>query len=450
MELPPIKSKNLEKAVESDAPLNEKSTFQNKDLTEFDCVMNKQKLLKPEISYTVYPCSTCPGKLEYICESCIENCHKGHNLNAKKVIGKQVFLNEVSCQCAMNGHMVMKKLKVTTNKQVKDVNVDTTELCELNSVLHQSNSKYYYVDKEDNCIYCIFCMKICRNKISDEEEVNQSTLSEKFIMQEVSNFTISPKCHCTNKECHGSFADNVGCLQFLFIGEVFDKFFNKSLVPFQIIKNAEIRNRIFSPLLDEFKKLSDKMYSGDYAYYQHNNLSEDSLSGLSLLIAIGDAFEHEKQLILEPSIESLYSFDFLKLLFESDARRKDCLFGLKIYALQLFRKLHILPSLRPNNIKIIENFTMTCPLHRILLSKDISEFYKDIQIEESKFLDFMELVSNSVIDYAFLYIEDSLYSNLILEYLEIVCLLVSYRIDHEIALGFVAKINKILTPVQSK
>jgi len=447
MELPPIKLRNLEKAVESDASLTDKSTFQNKDLTKFDCVMNKQKLFKPEISYTVYPCSTCPGKLEDICESCIENCHKGHNLNAKNVIGKHVKLNEVSCQCAMNGHMVM---TVTTNKKVKDVKVDTTELCELNSVLHLSNSKYYYVDKEDNCIYCIFCMKICRNKISDEEEVNQSTLSEKFIMKEVSNFTSSPKCYCTNKELHGSFADNVGCLQFLFIGEVFDKFFNKSLVPFQIIKNAEIRKRIFSPLLDEFKKLGDKFYSEDYVYYQQNNLSKDSLSGLSLLMAIGDAFEHEKQLILEPSIESLYSFDFLKLLFKSDARRGDCLVGLKIYALQLFRKLHILPSLRPNNIKIIENFTMTSPLHRILFSKDISEFYKDIQIEESNFLDFMELVGKSVIDYAFLFIDDSLHSNFILEYLEIVCLLVSYRMDHEIALGFVAKINKILTPVQSK
>jgi len=407
----PVK-KDSKKTSKLSTPISESSTIQSQNLTKYNCVMNKQKLFKQDVFYMVYSCSTCPGKLEDICQDCIENCHKNHNRNSKNIVGKRVSLSEVLCTCAMNNHMV----KASNEKEIKDVRIDTTEVsCDLNSILNKTNSKYYYIDNTNNSYYCLFCMKFCRGKI---DENNLSSLKENFTSREVSKFSTPPKCYCNNRECHSSFIDNITCIQMLLIADVFDNFYNKSLLPFQIINNKDIRNKLFGPLLEQFKLLADKIYSNDYSYFQLNQLSKDCVSSLSLLISIASSYEREK-ILMDHNLEIIYSFQFLKLLFTTEERRGDCLVEIKIQSLQLFRNLYLIPNIKYNNIKYIENFMMTNSLHRILITKHISDFFKSIQIDEKSFLEFIETVGNSIVDYTYK-IDDQFHGNLILEYLEII------------------------------
>jgi len=289
-------------------------------------------------------------------------------------------------------------------------------------------------------------MKFCRGKI---DENNLSSLKENFTSREVSKFSTPPKCYCKNRECHSSFIDNITCIQMLLIADVFDNFYNKSLLPFQIINNKDIRNKLFGPLLEQFKLLADKIYSNDYSYFQLNQLSKDCVSSLSLLISIASSYEREK-ILMDHNLEIIYSFQFLKLLFTTEERRGDCLVEIKIQSLQLFRNLYLIPNIKYNNIKYIENFMMTNSLHRILITKHISDFFKSIQIDEKSFLEFIETVGNSIVDYTYK-IDDQFHGNLILEYLEIISLMLTYRIhDKSIIAGIIQKINKILVPIQSK
>ena len=386
----------------------------------------------------VYSCSTCPGRLEEVCQDCIDNCHKYHNKNSKN-IGKRVLLSEVVCQCALNNHMV----KETSDKKIDDVRTDTTEVsCDLNATLSLSNSKYYYNYNKDNCYYCLFCIKFCKGKMGEN-------IKENFTLREVGKFSTPPKCHCNKRECHSSFEDNIRCTAVLLLEDEFDKFYNKSILPFQMIKNKETRIKLFTPLLETYKNITDKIYANDYSYYQLNQISKDCLSSAVILMNIASSYEREKYQ-MDPAIEDLYSFHFLKLLFKTEERRNDFLVDIKISSLQLFRNLYLTPNISFNNLKYIENFMLVSPFHRILLTLDISVFFKMIKIKKEAFLDFVDVIGNSIINYAYK-IEDDKYGNLIMEYLEYISLLLSYRIkDKKIVFKFIDKIQKILVTVSSK
>lgn len=192
--------------------------------TNENCVMNRMSIFKANTYYKVKVCKDC--ELNYICESCYETCHLHDETQIlEKTMDITANIVDHPCSCALNRHIVKKKIKskdsdnlsnyissteienrsentefqqsiqpmstadptnslknlisnaLTNSKSTnKTLNKSQTKIdtffnktkttittCPINSFLLQSKQTHYFLIKNTNQMICLYCILTCKN-----------------------------------------------------------------------------------------------------------------------------------------------------------------------------------------------------------------------------------------------------------------------------------------------
>ena len=136
-----------------------------------DCRMNRE--ITYGVKETVYKCLNCPDKMKYICLYCLENCHKSHINNLPSYIfrGDLMDFQKNPCECAKNRHKV-------TILQPKIINKEDRTNCPFDQLFSLLKHKYVYRRKENNKIFCLYCINNYSKESTDSVYENNKS-SEK-------------------------------------------------------------------------------------------------------------------------------------------------------------------------------------------------------------------------------------------------------------------------------
>ena len=208
-----------------------------------ECRMNKEISLG--VKETSYKCPNCPNGMKLLCLFCLENCHKSHinNLPSDLFKSDQVDFQKTPCECALKFHKtsVKKENLVHDNKKILN--------CPFNKLFALSKPKYVYRRKENNKIYCLYCINnysipitiseessslkgsklsafgsIIRKSIQDIENEDRRTNAEKENVSDDQNFYSKyekipvdyskpfPNCECVDDlHKHQISSENINC-----------------------------------------------------------------------------------------------------------------------------------------------------------------------------------------------------------------------------------------------
>ena len=139
-----------------------------------DCRMNKEISLGiKEISYK---CPNCPNNMKHLCLYCLENCHKSHinNLPSDLFKGDLIDFQKVPCECALLNH----KTSIKKDNLVED-NKNKTN-CPFNKLFSLIKPKYVYRRKENNKIYCLYCINNYSIPITIDDDASSSLKGSKL------------------------------------------------------------------------------------------------------------------------------------------------------------------------------------------------------------------------------------------------------------------------------
>lgn len=149
------------------------------------CVMNYENLLE-NASYNAYSCEACPDKMDFICQFCFLNCHKGHDLKSKGSNSKvrTVLLRNNACKCALKDHE-FKNPNAMNNNLMNKQNV-SQNICSLNEVFSHLKPDFYYYEQNKKEFFCFFCVENCMlPSIPDENKEDLPNQKKKNSINEI-------------------------------------------------------------------------------------------------------------------------------------------------------------------------------------------------------------------------------------------------------------------------
>ena len=116
-----------------------------------DCRMNR--IITFGVKETSYKCPNCPNNMKHICLYCLETCHKSHINNLPSYLFKSDLIDFQThpCECAKYHH------KTTVIENIVEDNENKTN-CPFNKLFSLIKPKYAYRRKDNNKIYCLFCI----------------------------------------------------------------------------------------------------------------------------------------------------------------------------------------------------------------------------------------------------------------------------------------------------
>ena len=138
-----------------------------------DCRMNREISL--DIKETSYKCPNCPNHMKQLCLYCLENCHKSHinNLPSDLFKGDLVDFQKTPCECALNNHKTSVKKENLIQDNKNQLN------CPFNKLFSLIKPKYVYRRKENNKIYCFYCINNYSMPVTISDDVSSSLKGSK-------------------------------------------------------------------------------------------------------------------------------------------------------------------------------------------------------------------------------------------------------------------------------
>ena len=120
---------------------------------ELGCECRMNKLITFDVKEISYKCPNCPNNMKHLCLYCLEACHKSHinNLPSYLFKGDLIDFQKHPCECAKNHH------KTTVIQNIVQDNENKIN-CPFNKIFSLIKPKYVYRRKENNKIYCMFCI----------------------------------------------------------------------------------------------------------------------------------------------------------------------------------------------------------------------------------------------------------------------------------------------------
>ena len=139
-----------------------------------ECRMNKEISLG--VKETSYKCPNCPDNMKHLCLYCLQNCHKSHvnNLPSDLFKGDLIDFQKTPCECALNNHKTSIK-----KDNVIDENKSKTN-CPFNKLFSLIKPKYVYRRKENNKIYCLYCINNYSIPVTISDDASSSLKGSKL------------------------------------------------------------------------------------------------------------------------------------------------------------------------------------------------------------------------------------------------------------------------------
>ena len=139
-----------------------------------DCRMNKDISLG--VKETSYKCSNCPDNMKHLCLYCLEICHKSHinNLPSDLFKGDLIDFQKTPCECALANH----KTSIKNDNLIQDNRNQMN--CPFNKLFALIKPKYVYRRKENNKIYCLYCINNYTIPYSIDDDMSSSLKGSKL------------------------------------------------------------------------------------------------------------------------------------------------------------------------------------------------------------------------------------------------------------------------------
>ena len=407
---------------------------------EVECVMNTLNIFSEEdIKYNCYECTDCG--LDNICYLCYEKCHlRRHKSSEKRSSNsKTTSIKKMKCQCAMHDH------KIKESGTTGIVNQPANFSCPLNEIFSNTNLRYYYVEKDSNRCYCFYCREYC----SEGEDFYFSKSSLKQV--DKNNFRSPPVCYCKNVHKHYPDFQNIKCIQKILFEQLMNDDINIITIPSIVYSYSNLMTKYLSPAISKHAEIEKKIDENDYTELQKDIAQEGYINALLLIKSFITIFDNDYFLIDNTQIESIFSVRFLNKLFSTKEIVNDQFIDTKINSLFILRNDFIVPRLKSSNCyNFSDDLDNASTLHRIVYYNDLKLFFKVTGIEEKPFMELIEKIYNSIINY-YEKIDEANLCNLILEYFEYINMLLNFSFLHQnLVEDWLDKCCKIMILVSSQ
>ena len=322
-----------------------------------ECRMNKEISLG--LKETSYKCPNCPNNMKHLCLYCLEKCHKSHinNLTSDLFKGDLVDFQKTPCECALSNH----KTSIKKDNLIQD-NKNKTN-CPFNKLFSLIKPKYAYRRKENNKIYCLYCIhnysmpvsisddassslrgsklsafgSIIRKSIIDIENEERRSNAEKENVEGDVNFYSKyekievdynqpfPQCECVDDlHKHQIISENIDNLCIFMTNIVGKNKINLDKLSYQIFNNEIFNNILFSKLIQTHETIYNSIkdiQEIDPAIM--GNLSEEAnFTEIELDDKADWEIYHKSVKLIELAARRLKIFNFFGLKWISEKHKK--------------------------------------------------------------------------------------------------------------------------------
>jgi hypothetical protein len=448
---PSNRHKSSHKFFEVKKPDESNLTKQAEDLVINECATNSLRLSHDTENYKTFTCNTCIDKPNNICEWCYLNCHR-HD-GGKATSGGDISIKFHRCSCAKSDHKI-------EEKQMEQItlrsNNTSDHMCTLNEFFYKLESKFYFfsTDYKENSAddnMCIYCLEFCLHKKHPEYSDKFNELFYTKSKTEINEENI-PKCKCNNVRCHTNNIDNIRCLsEMIDFCYSYHDYFNL----FHLC-TAFIQSDYFDMIEKPIRVFHNKIREAeDFTKLQTDPLTLPYLESLAVLESLGNYMNYYEEHVnlgrFKQSIEDLYSFDFLELLFKINPEKNCSLLKVKLSCASMFRKNVLLA--KPTFIAIRElgsreNFS---PLHGIALKQNYTSIQEYVGISSEKLISFVNCMLKQAIEYNGKFEEENLYFQLIAETIQWINYILSFKSEKVDSLySLIEDIAYLITMVKEK
>ena len=322
-----------------------------------DCRMNKEISLG--LKETSYKCPNCPNNMKHLCLYCLENCHKSHinNLPSDLFEGDLVDFQKIPCECALNNH----KTSIQKESVIQD-NKDQLN-CPFNKLFSLIKPKYAYRRKENNKIYCLYCINnyslpvtlsddassslkgsklsafgtiIRKSLISIENEERRSNAEKENVSDDI-NFYAKyekveidynqpfPQCECVDElHKHQIISENIDNLCIYMTNIVDRNKINLDKLSYQIFNNDVFNQVLFTKLIQTHETIYNSIKDiQEIDPSIMGNLSEESnFTEIELDDKADWEIYHKSVKLIELAAKRLKIFNFFGLHWISENHKK--------------------------------------------------------------------------------------------------------------------------------
>ena len=322
-----------------------------------ECRMNKEISLG--LKETSYKCPNCPNNMKHLCLYCLENCHKSHinNLPSDLFKGDLVDFQKTPCECALSNH----KTSIKKDNLVQD-NKNKTN-CPFNKLFSLIKPKYAYRRKENNKIYCLYCIhnysmpvtisddassslrgsklsafgSIIRKSIQDIENEERRSSAEKENVEGDVNFYSKyekieidynqpfPQCECVDDlHKHQIISENIDNLCIFMTNIVGKNKINLDKLSYQIFNNELFYDVLFSKLIQTHETIYNSIKDiQEIDPSIMGSLSEESnFTEIELDDKADWEIYHKSVKLIELAAKRLKIFNFFGLNWISEKHKK--------------------------------------------------------------------------------------------------------------------------------
>jgi len=422
-----------------------------------------------------------------ICNECKNTCHENHQQEPLPKMKAKDFI----CSCAKYGHNLNNNKENNNNLDQERFQLNNKEKvsCGLDEYYNHIGYNYYFENKNDASITCIFCANYClfhkktgkdkdefstvkkkdneNNDLNknlddenDEEDQDNENIDEEKIFYEKmeekkrhieideilkNDFKLIPReetktCQCKNEKSHFPASKNLSNLARILKKSLFAKLgVNPNNFCCKIlVNNSDLYNNItkeFISINDSIEKVDLKNQKMLENFQKDSKYNTDYLHLSKLFDAVSNYYKRSNIVIsnISSDYSEIINFNFVSKLFEFNARENDFLVMIKKQSLRIFRKFYLNPKINSKNFYSDQiDFNIT-PIHRNLTNRNFSEnFYEDVDIPNDKFEEFLKNLNKNINSYFTDYYTPK-YSRVLFklyaEYLHILNVLLKYRMD---------------------
>ena len=322
-----------------------------------DCRMNREISL--DVKETSYKCPNCPNYMKQLCLYCLENCHKSHinNLPSDLFKGDLVDFQKSPCECALNNHKTSIKKQNLVQDNKNKLN------CPFNKLFSLIKPKYVYRRKENNKIYCFYCINnyslpveisddassslkgskvsgfgsLIRKSIIDIEIEERKSNAEKENVEGDKNFYSKyekveidysqpfPQCECVDDlHKHQIISENIDNLCIFMTNIVENNKINLDKLSYQIFNNELFSEVLFSKLIQTHETIYNSIKNiQEIDPSIMGNLSEESnFTEIELDDKADWEIYHKSVNLIELAAKRLKIFNFFGLKWINDKYKK--------------------------------------------------------------------------------------------------------------------------------
>ena len=331
------------------------------------CVFNQKQgfIFKNKEECKTYSCSCLENESLLLCEKCQKNCHKHTDGHQTTEVSK-LFLSEFICACNSNSE------KLVLKKSSKGIE------CLISKIFKDQKSFFYNDPYLTDLYFCKWCVESCEKKnkyVYNLVKISTQTTFKCSCKKEHSNHIVS------NFEKINDIIKNVDTI------DQNGKRINLMRMMHLLMEQDEFKLnfRVFEEITQKF-----------YEELKFENYKQEEVTIICKNVA-NFIKKFYKNVINDVKYENDYVNEIIKFsTIKKMISKIDSTIDIKISCLKIFKCMIFSQPKSSNFIKIEKEKNIT-PLHRLICSLTVSEFFQAINIiTKNEYFELMEIIIDTL------------------------------------------------------